>query len=167
MQDFRWLKELWQAKAGGGVGVKVFRPAAADPVNATLPIFTIAGGLVLVRHLVGIRTVLQAGGTPTLKFQHSIGTTDLCAAAAITGNDVLTFYTITGNFTDALQIAVVGVPKLGGIRGGLLATGNQGDGLYMQPGNISVVTTAGATAGSTRYIIIYVPIDSGANIVPA
>lgn len=151
----------------GGLGINVERAAQADPQNVWQTIFTIAAGPVLVTSLVGVRTVIQAGGASNKQYRHSIGPTVLCAVAAITGNAILTMDTITGNFADALQVAAAGIPVLGGIAGGLLATGNQGWGILMQTGNIQVTMTAAAGTGSTAYYLTYIPINPGASVVAA
>ena len=151
----------------GGQGIRIPRAAAADPQNVWLPIFTIAGGPVLVTGLYGIRTVIQAAGASNMQFRSSVGPTVLCAVGVITGQAIGTFYSITGNFADALQMGAAGVPILAGIAGGLLATGNQGMGIMMPVGTIDVTMTAAAGTGSTRYIVSYIPLDEASYIVAA
>lgn len=153
----------------GGLGVPVVRAAAADPQNSVMTtIFAITGGLVLVRLLVGRRTVIQAGGASNIRLQHSIGPTFLCAATATSATDAVgTTYTITGNPADGCLIGAAGAPTLGGIAGGLLATGNQGHGIFMSTGNIQVYFSAAAATGSTEWTLFFVPITTGAYILPA
>jgi len=149
----------------GNQGMPVYHTAILDGASAlTIPLFTVVG-TVLVRLLVGIRTVIQSGGAVTMKFQHSVGTTDMCAAAAVTGNDVGAIYTITGNATDAIQIADLGKPILGGIAGGLLATGKQGQGLLLGAGSISVVFSASLGVGACQYVLTYVPVTPTGSVV--
>lgn len=147
------------------LGIRVARAAAVDVPNTVWTnIFSIAGGLVLVTSLIGVRTVVQAGGASNMQFRHSVGATVLCAATAVAANAVGTIYTITGNFADAITLGAAGVPILGGIAGGLLATGNQGYGILMGVGNIQVSFSAAGHTGSTRYVLTYIQVDDGASV---
>ena len=161
------VTSLLLSRAGGLLGTPVPRLAAVDPQNVWLPLFTIAGGHVLMTSLLGVRTVIQAGGISNMQFRHSVGPTVLCAAAVITGNAVATLYNITGNVADALRIGVAGVPIPGGLAGGLLATGINILGFVLPAGTLDVTMTAAAGTGSTRYILHYIPLDLGASVVVA
>lgn len=158
---------LFLSRAGGRLGTPVDRAAAADPQNVWLDIFTIAGGLVLITSLIGVRTVIQAGGASNMQFQHSIGPTPICAVAGIAADGVGTIYSITGIFADALQIGLAGVPLPGGLAGSVGGGGNSINGIIMAAGTIQVTMTAVAGTGSTRYVCHYIPIDSGATVVAA
>ena len=150
-----------------GLGYQVDRAAAADPQNVWLTIFTIAGGAVLVNALIGLRTVIQAGGASTMQFRHSIATTVLNVATAITGNAVGTLYTITGNPLDDLVIGAAGAPIQSGMFGSQTIVSVQMSGLLMFTGNIQVIMTAAAGTGSTSYILSYIPLSAGATVVAA
>lgn len=167
MSDKRFAELLYLSRAGGRLGTPVDRAAAADPQNVWENIFTVAGGLVLITSLIGVRTVIQAGGASNMQFRHSIGPTNICAVAAITGDAVGTFYTITGIFADALQIAAAGIPLPGGLAGSVGGGGNSISGVIMAAGTIQVTMTAAAGTGSTRYICHYIPLDSGATVAAA
>jgi hypothetical protein len=151
----------------GVLGTNVVRAAAADPQAAQQTIFTIAGGAVLVTGLYGIRTVIQAGGASNMQFRHSIGPTVLNVLTAITGNDVNTIYTITGNPNDAIQIGVVGAPVQGGMFGSQAVVSQQNPGIVMFTGNLQVFMSAAAGTGSTSYILSYVPLTPGSSVVAA
>jgi len=155
------------SRAGGLLGTPVPRAAAADPQNVWLPLFTVAGGHVLMTSLLGVRTVIQAGGVSNMQFRHSVGPTVLCAVGIITANAVATLYNITGNVADALQIGAAGVPIRGGLAGGLLATGINMLGFVLGAGTLDVTMTAAAGTGSTRYILHYIPLDLGAVVTAA
>lgn len=167
MGQARFEELLWLSRAGGRLGTPVDRAAAADPQNVWLPIFTIAGGLVLITSLVGVRTIIQAGGASNMQLRHSVGPTVLCAATAITGNAVATIYDITGIAADNLIIGAAGVPITGGLAGSVGGGGNSIDGIKVGAGTIDVTMTAVAGTGSTRYVCHYIPIDSGATVVAA
>lgn len=145
------------------LGIRVERAAIADALAWTTR-FTIAGGPILVTMLAGFRTIIQAAGASTMQFRHSIGNTVLCAATLITGNAVLTMYTITGDPLDNLQIAAAGVPTIiGGISSGPAVGAIVGWGLLMQVGNIQVNFTAGT--GSTMYELCYIPLTTASNVI--
>ena len=151
----------------GVLGTNVLRAAAADPQNVQQTIFTIAGGTVLVTGLYGIRTVIQAGGASNMQFRHSVGATVLNVLTAITGDAIGTMYTISGNPNDNLVIGAAGAPIQGGMFGSQAVVSQQQPGLIMTTGNIQVLMTAAAGTGSTRYILTYIPLDVGANVVAA
>lgn len=152
-----------------GTGIRVNRATAADAVGPT-NLFTITGGLVLVTGLVGVVTTLRAGGAgATQVFSHSTGPTVLCAATITGLATVGTTITITG---DPADFAIIGVgtavantfpPIQGGMKG-------SGLGAIQQFGPIcgvgTITTTLSlSTAGATRYIITYIPLDDAALVV--
>jgi len=155
------LRTEVQAIYLNGLGIKVYRAAAADPQNAWQTIFTITGGLVLLTNLIGVRTVIQAGGASTMQFRHSVGPTILDAGTlAITGHAVGTIYLLDGDFAD---------PILSGVAGVAIETSNKyagifGAGIVLGAGTIQVTMTAVAGTGSTRYLCTYIPFDQGASI---
>jgi len=152
-----------------GLGVKVVRAAAADPQNVWQTIFTVAGGVVAVKAIIGERTVIQAGGASTMQLRHSVGPTVLDAGtAAVTGNGVGAIYWLTGDVTDPIQVADLFAPVMTGKIVATSVTHAPFLGLFLcGTGNIQVTMTAAAGTGSTRYTIIYVPITVGATIVAA
>jgi hypothetical protein len=162
MQDYRWLKKIFQGEAGGAIGTKAFSPATADVGAAPRTIFTITGGLVLVTAIIGVQTAVQAGGASTSGLRHSIGPTIIDAGTfANTAFAVGGVLNWTGDVTDPLQPGVLGAPIMDGK---VIATAirHAGRGAFMSAGNIQYTQTAGT--GSTRWIIIYIPVDIGASI---
>lgn len=150
----------------GALGVRVTRAAAADPQNVWVAIFTITG-VIAVTSLTGIRTVIQAGGASNMQFRHTVGPTNICAAAAITGNAVGTFYLITGDFTDPVQVGAAGIPLM---FGKVVATSTTYGCLPLficGAGDIEVTCTAGAGTGSTGYSLTYIPLLETSTVVAA
>lgn len=149
-------------------GIPVERAAQADPQNVWETIFTVTGGLIRVLSLIGVRTVIQAGGASTMQFRHSVGPTVWDAGTlAITGHAVNTIYLATGDTTDPIQAGVAGVTVM---TGKVVATSTTygANGLFVVgAGNIQVTMTAAAGTGSTRYILRYIPEDTGAYVVAA
>lgn len=148
-------------------GIPVFRAAQADPQNVWETIFTVTGGPIRILSLIGVRTVIQAGGASNMQFRHSVGPTTICGAAAITGNAVGTIYSITGIFADNLIIGAAGIPVPGDLGGSQGGGGNSIRGILVGAGNIQVTMTAAAGTGSTRYILRYIPEDDESSVVAA
>lgn len=154
-----------EALLNAGLGRKVFFPSTAEPVGgAWSTLFTIAGGIVMVTSLVGIRTVVQAGGASTMQLRHSVGPTVQCTATAVTGDAVGTLYTITGNPNDALVIGAAGAPIQGGMGGSQVVVSQQQFGSFMGAGTIQISCSAAGHTGSTRWILTYIPMDYGAMV---
>ena len=159
------VDRIAQGYASGPLGIPIHRPAVADPQNVWTTRFTITGGLILLTMLGGVRTVIQAGGAGNLQFRHSVGPTNLCAAAAITGNAVGTIYAITGDTTDPVQIGAAGVAVMLGRVVATSTTYGGVPGILLGAGNIQLTCTAAAGTGSTRWFLRYFPIDYGAVVV--
>ena len=151
------------------LGIPVYRGAAADVPNTVWTnLFTITGGLVCLTSLIGVRTVAQTSvGASNMQFRHSVGNTVLDAVLDVQNDTVGTIYTLTGNPADAIQRGLGGITPLMGMAGGLLATGINMRGRIMSAGNIQVAFTAADHAGTTRYIVFYIPLDPGAVVFPA
>lgn len=163
MKNFKWLKDLWQGNSGGAIGVRVASPSTADVGAAARTIFTIAGGTVLVTAIIGIQTVIQAGGASTSGLRHSVGPTIIDAGTFTnTAFAVGGLIIWTGDVTDPLIPGAAGVPVSDGK---IIATSIKyaGRGMYMGAGNIQYTQTVGT--GSTRWILTYVPLDPGATVV--
>lgn len=158
---------------GGPMGIKVSRAAAADANGAT-NIFTIAGGIIGITGLIGVRTVVQGGGASNISFSHSTGPTDLCIATATSATDpVGTVYAVAGDVGDSCIIgAGTGVANTVTPLepGRLVATSLQYGGTILfivGVGNITVTFSAAAPTGSTRYVLTYIPYDDGVTVVAA
>ncbi|MDD5510527.1 MAG: hypothetical protein PHI12_06950 [Dehalococcoidales bacterium] len=151
-----------------GLGIKVNRAAAADPQNVWQTLFTVAGGLIVVKAIVGVRTVIQAGGASTMQLRHSVGGVFDAGTLSVAADTVGTVYYLTGDTTDPIISGVGGLLVIGGR---VVATSTRYGGfesnLIVGAGNIQVTMTAAAGTGSTRYMLWYTPLDDGATVVAA
>jgi len=151
-----------------GLGIRVNRAAAADAVGPT-NIFTVAGGPVLVTSLIGVVTVARTGGAGvTQVFTHTA--VNLCVATITGLATVGTVVALTGDPADPLAIGVgtavanTFAPVQGSMKGSA-TSGIQQFGVLIGLGSITTTITV-VTAGSTRYILTYIPMDD-ASIVNA
>uniref|UniRef100_A0A6M3J5J5 Uncharacterized protein n=2 Tax=viral metagenome TaxID=1070528 RepID=A0A6M3J5J5_9ZZZZ len=146
------------------MGIKVERAAQAIAITATpgLPMFTIAGGLVLVTGLLGVCTTTHGGVANTMSFE-------LNPTAATGANSAITATTDLGTASVVGDVAVVvGAPATGPLGGHVevnVLGSTSGKGIVMNNGVIGLVATA--ANGAWRWILFYVPIDDGAFIVTA
>ncbi|MFI6251510.1 hypothetical protein [Streptomyces sp. NPDC051016] len=122
--------------------------------SATLPLFTIAGGLVAVTNLVGrVTTAVTVANSYKLQHNPTAGTTvDLCAAT-----DIGTTDTALG------EILVVNGAKATGLVVGALAAPNYP--IVMDVGQIEHVSAG--TDGVILWALTYVPLENGASVVAA
>jgi hypothetical protein len=137
--------------------------ALTNAKHATLPqtaaqnIFTVSGGRILVVSLTGQVTTAIGSTATTLKVTNTptAGTaTDIATATAITSKEVGTHISLPVTPGSALVVganagAAVQVP------------GHQG--WLIQPGTISVTTSA-STTGGISYDLVYIPYDNGASV---
>lgn len=161
-------KDIELIRRERGLGIQVRRPAAADPQNVWLTLFTVTGGIIILTALVGVRTIIQAAGAATMQFRHGATVLD-SGALAVTGQAAGTIYALSGHIPDPIIAGAAGIPIE---VGKLIAAVAQysalfGAGLIMGAGNIQVTMTAAAGTGSTRYILCYIPLDEEANVVAA
>ena len=157
-----------ESHLNGNLGLMVKRVAALD-IAASTPIFQILGGYVQVTGLYGFVTVLHAGGANTIQFRHSVGPTVISTATPAVASPVGTIYSCLGDPASPVAIGVgTGVlltapPVQGGMKGAG-ASGIQQMGLVCGIGTIDV-TFSVVTAGSTRYVLTYIPIDELARVI--
>lgn len=120
---------------------------------ATVPLFTVAGGLVIVTSMVGrVTTAVTAANSYKLQHNPTAGTTvDLCAAT-----DIGTTDTAVG------EILVVAGPKATGLVVGALNTTLK---CVMDTGQIEHVSAG--TDGVISWFLTYVPLNTGATVVAA
>ncbi|MET8766327.1 hypothetical protein [Streptomyces sp. NPDC004658] len=141
------------------VGTKVDRATAALPQTTQSPIFTVAGGRVLVTGLVGEVTTVMGATATNLKVTANPTTgsdVDLAANAAVTSKEVGSLITLPAASGSALVV------KNGG-GGGQFPAHNP----YVVPvGTIDLVTDASDT-GSVKWTLTYVPLDNGATVTAA
>ena len=90
-------------------GIHIAKSSATVPQSTTQDIFTVAGGKVLVRALVGEVTVaIGAGTTPDLQVQHvpTVGTTiDVATDVVIASDEIGTLYYVEGDGTALVPIS--------------------------------------------------------------
>jgi len=134
------------------LGITVTESTIAITEPASIDIFEVAGGLVLITSLVGEVTV-EMGADQDLTLQHE--TVDIAALLAVDGDVVGTLYSLTGLGTDAV-VAAVGVVK------------GMDRPLICNAGSIEMVITAGAAyAGEVTWRLTYVPLEAGATVTAA
>lgn len=161
-------KEIHEIYLGAGTGIRVYRPAAADAVGPTT-LFTVTG-LIQMTGLIGIVTVARTGGAGvTQLFTHTA--TNLCPATVTGLATIGTVITISGDPADPAIIGVgTGVADtFAPIQGGMKGSGAGGQimfGLILGTGNLTT-TISIVTAGSTRYIMTYIPLDDNASVITA
>jgi hypothetical protein len=136
--------------------VIVERTTSALPQTSTQNIFTVSGGQVLLRSLIGIVTVQVGAVANAIDLLH--GTTTISGNVTdVNGDAVGTRYSITGTLADDVVKTAVTVP---------VAT--QATELVLPAGNV-VFRCAGSDGGGGRiqWTAVYVPLNDGATLVAA
>lgn len=117
----------------------------------TIPLFTIAGGLVAVTSIVGrVTTAITVANSYKLQHNPTAGTTkDLCTAADIGTTDTVVGEIFVAKIGTALALgaAAVGLPEI------------------LETGQIESVSAG--TDGVIKWYVTWVPIDDGATLVAA
>jgi len=144
--------------AGLQWGIKVSKAAATIPQSAGQNIFTIAGGKVLVRALVGEVTVaIGAGTTPDLNvtMTPTTGTATIVATDVVIASDEIgTLYYVEGDGSALIPISSG------------YAQAAAGQGFILPAGTLSILTSE-STVGATKWDLWYLPLDDGATVVSA
>lgn len=122
----------------------------------TIPLFTVAGGMVLVTSIVGkVTTAITVANSYKLQHNPTTGTTkDLCAATDIGTTDtpagnLLGFQGLTG---DSILTGPGAVPT---IKQPIVLTEGQ------------IESVSAGTDGVILWVVTYVPLDNGASLVAA
>lgn len=139
-------------------GRRVDRATADVVTGAAVPIFTVSGGRVLLKLIVGEVTTQIGAGATNAKFQFNptTGTTnDMCANLDIDADEVGALYTIDGTPATAMLRSESGAVR-----------NMQNDGIVLSPGDIEFITSANR-ASSIKFQARYIPLDSGAAMVAA
>jgi hypothetical protein len=139
------------------LGSPVSRPAAGLPQTGQSPLFTVAGGRVLLTSIVGrVTTVIQtqANNTKLVAKPAAGSSVDLCAALNISALAVGTLLGVTGVLADALVGAGVG------------ATVTPRAPLVLAAGTIDL-SCAASNTGAVEWTATYVPLDNGASLAAA
>lgn len=139
-------------------GIRVSKAAATVPQSAGQNIFTIAGGRVLVRALVGEVTVaIGAGTTPDMNvtMTPTTGTATIVATDVVVASDEIgTLYYVEGDGTAMIPISSG------------YAQAAAGQGFILPAGTLSIVTSE-STVGATKWDIYYLPLEDGAYVASA
>ena len=141
----------------GGATRTVNRTTSNTPQSTQTPYFTVAGGEVLILGIYGeVTTILEAGAN-SIKLVANPTTgadVDMCVALDTDTDAAGTMYNITGTPADAMVATTSG------------AMTSQASGIVVAAGTIDLDATASKT-GLTKWMLHYVPIDSGATITAA
>lgn len=135
------------------------KPTAALPQTAAGSLFTITGGKVRIKSIIGeVTTVIQTQANVTkLQFVSTVpgSTTDLCATLDITAKAAGSLFSITGTVATAMKVTTnnLVVP----------ADDLAAPGLVLGPGTIKLNCGASNT-GNVKWTIVYENVDSGANV---
>lgn len=135
------------------LGIKVEK-STGTLAATTVPLFTIAGGLVAVTSLVGrVTTAITVANSYKLQHNPTAGTTvDIFAATDIGTTDTVLgeIFVVTGLKTDTLVKGALGMSQ---------------SKIIMETGQIEHVSAG--TDGVIKWYLTYVPIDNGATVVAA
>jgi hypothetical protein len=134
------------------LGQRVNRAAAALPATTQSPLFTIAGGRILLTYIVGeVTTAIQNQANNTqLVYNHATASdVDLCADLNIANDAVGEQYSITGTFADAM------------VSGFALAATIMANPILLQEGTIDL-DCAATNTGAVAWTLFYLPLDDGA-----
>lgn len=136
-------------------GIKASRATADVFTGSAVPLFTVAGGRVLVTQFIGQVTTVIASGSNNFKIQSNPTTgttTDMCANLDIDADEVGTMYTLAGAPATAL------VRGESGNVNGMVSSG-----IVVAPGTIDALS-AGNVSGSAKFDLWYIPLDAGASV---
>jgi hypothetical protein len=136
--------------------IAVERTASALPQTASQNLFTVAGGQVLLKSLIGIVTVQIGAVANAIDLLH--GTTTISGNVTdVNGDAVGTRYSITGTLADDVVKTAVTVP-----------VARQATELVLPAGNL-ILRCAGSDGGGGRvqWTAVYVPLNDGATLVAA
>lgn len=145
-------------------GVKVSRATAVLPQSVAAPIFTVAGGRVLITGLVGeVTTIIQAQADATkVTANPTVGSdVDLCATVDITGLEVGGKLALQPDL-DATPFSVALAKQLAGA----IPFGLAQRAILVAAGTIDL-SCAASNTGSVKWDLTYVPLDVGAAVTAA
>ncbi|HTY35429.1 hypothetical protein [Mycobacterium sp.] len=138
-------------------GILVSRATATLPQSTTGNIFTITGGRIILRGLVGTVTTIiqvQADATKLTSSPTTGSAVDLCTTTDITGLEVGGMLALPAAVGSALVKA----------NGGACAIADPG--LVLPVGSI-VLNCGASNTGSVKWDLIYTPLDNGAQVAAA
>lgn len=135
--------------------IHVTRATADVFTGSAVPLFSVAGGRVLLMAILGEVTTIIAAGANNFKLQSNptTGTTsDLCANLDIDADEAGTLYSITGVPADAMLRGESGSVRI------------PAGPVVLPIGDIEALS-AGNVSGSAKFDVWYIPLDSGARMV--
>jgi hypothetical protein len=136
--------------------IRVTRGTDGLPATTTETIFTISGGRILLKALIGeVTTAIQAQACNlSVNIDSTAGAADVLASTLDIQSDAVgTFYSVEGDGTALLVAEGNGTTCLG--NGTILADG------------IVTITTSATNTGSVKWDLYYLPLDPTAYVVPA
>lgn len=138
-------------------GERVDKAALAITAISTKPLFTVAGGRVIITSLVGeVTTVIQAQANAAKIVFNPDGAgadTDLCATLDINADAVGVLYSVTGDYSAGLAEGIQTLEGPAMTTPFVLAEGSIG------------LNTAASSTGAIAWTLTYVPLDDGASVV--
>ena len=151
------------------LGLRIEKGALALVQNTLSPLYTVTGGLVLVRAVIGEVTTVIGANAITVKFQYTKSggsAVDLCAATTITDDAVGTLYGITGVAADVASAQKVGGTEVPNVTWLNLFPSSQG--IVVPAGSLGILpSNADPDGGALKYRLWYVPLDDGAAVEAA
>lgn len=134
------------------------RQTATLPQTADGALFRITGGKIRVLGIVGEVTTAVQNQANNTKLKHNpsgVGAdVDICAVLDIANDAVGTLYTITGDFSDAMQDGLWSLETDKTMEAG---------GVILGPGDIELDCAASNT-GAAKWTLNWEPVDEGANV---
>jgi len=156
---FRWVRELWLGRRALG---QTTERATETLIANTHDIFTITGGRILVTQILGQFTIacatassIQLWGTPLIGTFPLASARAMCALLLVNGYQAGDLLGITGVNTDPMIPPAASATIEG-----------QTFGVIVQIGAIRLLCNL-VGAGSIRWTLKWVPIDTGAAVVAA
>lgn len=142
------------------LGIFVPRASAVLPQTAQTPIYTIAGGLVLITGFVGVVTTIVQAQATTVQF---ISTPTVGTAVSVTNATGDINGKEVGSTVVLPSGAIGGTALVSNAGGTLLQTGL---GLTLGTGTLDFKTVASST-GAMKFLLTYIPLDTGASVAAA
>lgn len=140
-------------------GLLVTKGPAVVPNAAAGNLFTVSGGAVLIRGLIGKVTTVFTGTATTLNMG-AAPTTGTANATAIHAVTVLTSAALGAWVTPLLGS---GIGTIGVVANGISWIENDGGPFVVDAGNITYQASA-ANTGQIKWYLMYVPLDDGASV---
>ena len=135
------------------MGIRVDRATGVLGQTASIDVFTVSGGTVMITGMVGtVTTIIQAQANAVKYIAHpATGTdVDLCATADLNGLEVGGMVALPNAVGTALIKSTAGGNSIADVR------------IIAPSGTIIRQNAAASSTGSVKHTIWYIPIDNGA-----